>query len=517
MKKLFALVLVVAMAMSSIVFAQADGEYKDTLIVAAYGDQGILDPQVNVDNDKILRLFYRGLLTHDQSGAVVPDMAESYESSEDGLTWTFHLKQGIKFAHGQDFTAADVVATFERLLNPEHPLRYTEKVEFIKSVEAVDDYTVKFELAYQYGIVAETFALQCCFILCKDDIAEFGYDIGMDPATINGTGPYTLVSWAPDEEMVMTAVEGCYLGDAGTKNLIFKIIPEAASRGLAIETGEVDIIDRPAVGDYPRLAETPGLVGVSQLGYGMLGFQFSCLEKSECSDPRVRQAINYAIDTETIAQALYGAIGEQAAHSPLVPGVFGYVDMGTQGYDVEKAKALLAEAGYADGFELSMMTYPGYNKGAELAEVVKEYLAEVGINVTITTFDAAQFNGFFGIKPEDHNFDMFIMGFGGSGMDADGSLRRVMQTSQTGDNTNNYGFYSNAEVDELLVAAVTEIDQTKRAEMYARIQEIVYNEDPFACYVLLRGSQYVMSDKVEGFNINAIQVVEYENVKVRAN
>ena len=162
------------------------------------------------------------------------------------------------------------------------------------------------------------------------------------------------------------------------------------------------------------------------------------------------------------------------------------------------------------------MTNPGYNKAVEMAETVKQNLAEVGINVTIETVDTATFNAALnGITPDEMPWDMFVMGFGGS-LDADSCLRRVMLTSEDGLNTNNYGWYSNARVDELLVAAVTELDQDKRREMYDEIQQLVYLDDPFAVYMNLRSSLYVMSDKVENFNINAVQVVEFEKIKVRA-
>ena len=181
------------------------GEYKDTLVVATYSDQDTLDPQVNVTNDKVLRLLYDGLLTHGEDGTIEAALAESWEHSEDYLTWTFKLKEGIKFANGKELTSADVVATFERLINKDHPLRYSEKVEFLDSVTAIDDYTVEFTCNTATPIFEETFASQCCFIMDADYIAEYGYDIGIDPATINGTGPYSITTWNADEVMIFEA------------------------------------------------------------------------------------------------------------------------------------------------------------------------------------------------------------------------------------------------------------------------------------------------------------------------
>lgn len=419
-------------------------EYKDTLIVGEYGDSDSLDPQKNVSHDKIERELYEGLLEIDpDTGEFKGCLAESWEHSDDYMTWTFHLRKGVKFASsGKEMTSADVVATFDRLLDKEHPGRYYQNVEFIDTVTAPDDYTVVMTLAHAFGAVEDTLTQACTFILNKDYIDQYGDDMGFDPATIDGTGPYKLVSWDVDEQVVMEASENWWRGEAGTKNLIVKIIPEASSRAMAIETGEVDIIDRPGVDDVSRLESTDGLVVFKKPGYGIHGFQYNCSEGHVTSDTKVRQAIMYAIDKETICQALYGSIGETATHGLVAPQYFGYVDLGVQPYDPEKAKELLAEAGYPNGLDLSVMTYNGYNKGVELAEAIKDYLGKVGINVTIDSVDGATFNASMnGITPDQMSWDMFIMGYGGlGGLDCDGCLRRVFVTSSDGLNTNNYGW-----------------------------------------------------------------------------
>lgn len=491
--------------------------YKDTLVVAAYGDQDTLDPQVNVTNDKVLRLLYSGLLTVAEDGSVEGDLAESYEMSDDGLTWTFHLRGGVKFANGEDLTSADVVATFERLLNPDHPLRYSEAVAFIEKVEAVDDMTVVMTMNTTYGAVEDTLAMQCCFIMCKSMLDEFGYDIGTDPATINGTGPYKVSSWDIDEQMTFVTNENWYKGKPGTANILMKVIPEASSRAMALENGEVDIVDRPAVDDVERLSSQEGLSMVSQPGYGLQGFQFNCSEFSACRDVNVRKAISLAIDREAIVNSLFKEIEETATHGPLVPQCRGYVDLGVPKRNVEEGKRFLAEAGYADGLDIVIMTTDTYNKGVALAEAIKDQIADIGISSEIVTLDSASFNAALnGITPQEMKYDMFIMGFGGSSLDPDASLRRICVTSEDGLNANNYGWYSNARVDELLNKAITLVDQDQRMEMYAEAQKIIYTDDPFAVYLNLRNSLYVMSTNVEDFSLTKLQVPCFETVKVKA-
>lgn len=219
----------------------AEVSYKDTLIVAAYGDQDSMDPQTNVNNDKMLRLVYNSLLTHDEGIGIIGDLAESWEASEDNMTWTFHLKQGVKFHNGKELTAADVKASYDRLLNKEDPVRYTDTMDFIDHCEIVDDYTVNLVLSRAYGAVEASLCLHANMIMDADYIEQYGHDIGIDVDTINGTGPYKLLSWDLDEQMTFEANPDYFDGVAETPNLIVQVIPEASARTLAIETGQVDI------------------------------------------------------------------------------------------------------------------------------------------------------------------------------------------------------------------------------------------------------------------------------------
>ena len=499
--------------------AVSEDGYKDTLIVAIQNDQDTLDPQVNVTNDKVLRLIYSGLLTtNPETSEVEPCIASEWKSSEDGLTWTFTLRDDVVFgSSGKTLTSADVKATFDRLINPDHPLRYSDTVNFIESVEAPDDTTVIFHMSTTNGCVEDVFARQCCFVMNKDYIDQYGYDLGIDVATIDGTGPYKVTSWDADEQMSFEANEKWFMGAPGTPKLQLRPMPEASSRVMAIENGEVDIVDAPSIDDVERIESEEGLNILTEPGYGMHGFQFNCSANSKCADTLVRQAISYAIDRETIVNSLYGVVGEEATRGPLVPQNRGYVDFGVVPYDPERSKELLAEAGVPDGFDMAIMTTATYTKGVEMAEAIKAQLAEVGINASIETVDSATFNATLnGITPDEMSWDMFIMGFGGSGLDPDPSLRRICVTSSDGLNTNNYGWYSNARVDELLNTAITLVDQDERMKMYEEAQQIIYLDDPFAVYMDLRNSLMVYADSVEGLTLDACNIPMYEMVKVKA-
>ena len=416
----------------------------------------------------------------------------------------------------KELTSADVVASYRRLLdNP--AVRYSSLAKgYISDVYAVDDYTVCLVTPTQIASLLANLTHRSNLILDADYIEKYGMDLGLTAESVNGTGPYRLVSWDRDQEMVLEAFPDYFRGEVPTKNVDILIVSDANARLVALETGEVDVTVV-NTSEIPRLKETPGVEVKTYEGIGAHGLQFNCANEYMKS-PLVRQAVVYAIDKQLIADTLYSDIGEKACTAPVNPNVWGYYDFGVIPQDVEKAKALLAEAGYPDGFDISIMLQPGYNKSTETCEMVVAMLAEVGINATIETVDMATFSGAMGNRTypgENFPWAMFIMGFGAGTADCDEGLRRIWSTSPDGNNNNNYGWYSNAEVDRLLDEAMSELDEEKRADLYRQAQQILYIDDPAAVFTNDRYNIWTMSDKVEGFDVNVNNVIFWDNLRVR--
>ena len=186
--------------------------------------------------------------------------------------------------------------------------------------------------------------------------------------------------------------------------------------------------------------------------------------------------------------------------------------------DQEKARQLLAEAGYPDGIDISIMLYPNYNKSTETCEMMVAMLAEVGIRATIEVVDNATFNSSMGGRTypgENFPWAMFFMGYGAGTADCDEGLRRIWTTSPDGNNNNNYGWYSNAEVDRLLEEAKAELDEEKRLELYRQAEQIIYIDDPAAIFTNDRYYIWTMSDKVEGFEVNVNNAIFWDNLRCR--
>lgn len=495
-------------------------EYKDTITLATGTDQNYMDGQMNNTNDKVLRTVYSSLVKRNSQNEIVGDLAENWEVSADGLTWTFHLRKDVKFHNGKQFTSADVKASYDRLLNKDNPVRYTATMSLIAGCNVVDDYTVELYTENPCPMMLATLCHRANLILDAEFIEKYGTDLGLTAESCNGTGPYILKSWDRGEQMIFESFPDYFEGEAPTKNFIIQIMPEASSRAIALETGEVDIADGCTTEDVLRLMKEGPAKGIVVNFYtyqGLHGFQFNCAHPY-LKETKLRQAVSYAIDREAMIDALYAPLGEYCATAPLSEVVWGYYNFGVIKQDQEKAKQLMAEAGYPDGFEFSIMVYEGYNNALASAEMMVADLAEVGITATIEVVDNAVFKSSRANRTypgEDFPWGMFIMGYGPGTLDADEGLRRIWETSYKGDNNNNYGWYSNATVDELLNKAAIEMDENVRKDLYKQAMQIIYIDDPAAVFTNQRRLIYCMSDKVEGFMVDMRNAINYTTLKCR--
>ena len=501
--------------------ASGEVQYKDTFTIATKSDQEIMDGQMNVTNDFVLPQVYSQLLKRDLEGNIVGDVAESWNVEEDGLTWTFHLKKGVKFHSGKELTAEDVKATYDRLLNEDDPVRYTQTMGFIDRCEIVDDYTIQLITLEPAGPMEASLTLRANTLLNKDYIEKYGKDLGTSVESVDGTGPFKLVEWNKDEDMHLVRFDDYFGGPAATENIVIQIVPEASARAIALESHQVDAANGINAEDVERFMEDETLNVFSIPGPGCHLFQFNCAHPI-VQDTKVRQAISYALDRETLVETLWGGLGEKPRDSVAPPAAFGYINLGVIQQDQEKAKQLLAEAGYPDGFDMTVMCTDVYNRGVEAGEIVKAQLAEVGINVTLEVVDSSKFNeAWSGWTAEEFNetygWGMFLMGAGYITLDGDEGLKRRFATSDAGINDNNYGFYSNAEVDELLNGAAATVDQEWREQAYQRAAEILYLEDPVGCYLNSRNEIVCLTAQVEDFNMTPVGIYDWPSIRVRAD
>lgn len=331
--------------------------------------------------------IFDALTRIDADGTPEPWLAESWSTADDNLTWTFNLRPGVTFSNGEPLDAAAVEATFSTVLSEEGRATYSANVNnygFIESVTAVDDSTV--EIVTSAPNVLLPSAISIAYILPPEYFAEVGAE-GFASAPI-GSGPYTAEAWA-DDEIVLTAWDGSWRGTPSIGTVEYLNLPDPASRIQALQSGQIDIAQSPSPDQAQSLIDD-GFEIYSATRGQVLALALITEDGSDgpLDDVRVRRALNYAVDKEAIKDALTGGFAPTAGLYP-PPGVNGYdPDRMTYEYDPELARELLAEAGYPDGFDIEAeMTLGSFPADAEIYEAMAGYLADVGVNVTITQID----------------------------------------------------------------------------------------------------------------------------------
>ncbi len=497
----------------SAVPGEASASARDTLIFSAPADATTLDPHNTTDteSDQVIGMVFEGLLGFDEKLTIVGRLAESWAVAADGVTWTFRLRRGVSFHDGTPFDAEAVRQNFARVLDPMQKHKRLPLFVMVDRVEVADPHTVRIVTKYPFGAFEPTMAHISSSIVNPTVAGAKGLDFGKSAIATSGTGPYRVVSWKKDQEIVLERVEDHWRGTSPTRRIVYRPIPEGAARVLALEAGDVDVISRVPPPELKRLSASPDLVLLKTVSIGSQQFRFN-MTKKPLNDRRVRQAISYAINRRAIVDQLMTGFATPST-SALTPIMRGYANLGEIPYDPDKARALLREAGYPNGFKVKIATTPRYPMGVELAEVLASQLKAVGIEAAIQVFEWGTMVQFWaGLPPEKNAQEIFIMGAGASTADADWGLRPIFQTAPT--NENNYGYYSNAEFDRVIESAMRETDDARRLALYKRAQEIVYLEDPGAVWIF--DNSYIVAARkgVQGVQPSPLGVVTFERAVV---
>lgn len=439
---------------------------KETIVIAQGADAKSLDPHSTNDqpSSRVSAQIYDRLVEQDTDMNVIPGLAEKWEQVDD-VTTVFHLREGVKFHNGEPLKASDVKFSLDRMKKSP---QVSHIIGAIESVEVVDDKTVKIKTAKPFGALTSHLAHTAASILNEKAVKESGDAYGQKPV---GTGPYKFSNWQAGDRIVLVANEDYYKGVAPTKTVIFRNIPEGTNRTIGLETGEVDIaydlepVDKDMVRNHKKLdfVEEPSL-SMTYLGFNT--------KKAPLDKVQVRQAIAYAIDVDSIVEAVYQG-GAVKANSPIGPKVFGHnPNAKNYEYNPEKAKELLAAAGYKDGLKIKLWTNDNPIR-RDIATIVQDQLKQVGIDVTIETLEWGAYLD--GTARGDH--DMFILGWVSVTGDADYGMYPLFHSSTHG-GAGNRSFYSNAQVDELLDKGKNSVNPEERKEAYIKVQEIVQEEVP---------------------------------------
>lgn len=469
---------------------------KDSIIIGIPAEGSSMDPHTACNRAAIENMIL-GLTDLDENAQVIPGIASSWEVSEDELEYVFTIDTSIKFANGDNVTVEDILFSFDRAVKDEgNAARY----ESIKSWEKVDDTHVKMTLNYPCALFLANLANSSCCILNKKVVESAGDEFGINSKGAFA-GPYDLESWTKGVSIKLTA-NPYYKKDLSIKNIEYRFISESSTGVISVETGDIDVYMNPSFVDVQNVkSDKIKVASVEKNGFEFLGF---CLTKSPYDDVRVRQAIAYSYDPDELVEAAIGSGGATVAHSILPSFVFGSeITENTPVYkhDPEKAKALLAEAGYPDGLNIKIITMnSAYLKAAEY---LQEAMKSSGFTVEIELTEYSKF-------VQDliaGNLDAFIIGVTEDYPDADLTLYAQFTT----DGGQNVHMYSNEEVDDMLLKARQSSNPDERKELYAKVQEILMTDLP-ALPLYFSKTFALYNSNIENFTLSYSGFTMLENM-----
>ncbi|MFB0957671.1 MAG: ABC transporter substrate-binding protein [Clostridiaceae bacterium] len=479
------------------------GVATDTITWGQGSDVTSFDPHTGKETYavQVTNHIFDTLTQLDETGKVVGQIAESW-TQPDNVTTIFKIRKGIKVHDGTELTAEDVKYSLDRAI-ASAAVSYI--VNFIDTVKVDDPYTVTVKTKEAYAPILRNLAVPFSAIIPKayaEKMKNEGKEFATKPI---GSGPYKLVEWKQGDSTKLERFDEYYAGPAKTKNLVMKVIPEAAQRTIALETGELDLVYDVQANDVQKIKDNSNLVYYEADPLTCFYLAFNT-KKAPFDNKLVRQAIRHAIDSQTIIDTILYGNGIPAGDL-IAPKVFGYADDASYSYDPELAKKLLADAGYANGINIKLSVNDAQIR-VEVSQAIAAMLQQVGINceVEVTEF------GKFIDSTSNGEHDMAYMGWITSTLDADYTYFSLAHSTQAG-RAGNRSFFNNSQADELINKGRYTIDEAQRKQFYAQLEDILQEESPYGP-VFYTAITVGASKQIQGFVPDPIGYHKLENVTV---
>lgn len=413
---------------------------------------------------------------------LVPQLATSWTVSRDGLTYTFKLRQGVKFQDGTDFNAEAVKFNVQRWLDTSvrNPNRYYFTDIDTSRIDTPDPYTIVLHLKQPSPTLLGRIASGVGEILSPSAVRKIGNDkIPLGPLAA-GSGPYMFKEWVHGDHVTLVRNPNYWGRKPYFDEVVFRVVPNAGTRETMLRAGDVQMAFEPPAPDVPALRKDANLrvvEGPSDRDVFIgLNTQYGPLK-----DARVRQALNYAVNKQAIIHSVLFGLAT-VLESPTTPFLFGYTKLQAGGWPFNpvKAKALLAEAGFPSGFTLNFRTPTGrYIQDYQFAQAVAAQLANVGVKAQIQTTDWPSYVSWMVTPLERTPLQIFVLGWATQYLDADGELYGQFYSGQAPPKGLAPTFYKDAKVDELLLAGQTTSDPKKREAIYKEAQQLIWNDAPW--------------------------------------
>lgn len=471
------------------------------LTLGMYTEPPILDPHrcTGVPNLGILGLITETVLDlHYETGELLPGLAERWEESPDATTWTLHLRKNVKFHDGTPFNATAVKFSLERLLDPNTKGPARGAFTMIKSVEAKDEYTVVIKTTPHAPFI-RLLRYGPSEIVSPTQVKKLGEEFYRQLA---GTGPYKLAEYVRGSHMKLVANDQYWGGRPNIDMIVVKFIPDATARIMALESGQIDYASRVPPDDVSRLRTNPNF----NILYGVPAWSvFLALnnEYGPFQDKKVRQALNYAVDKTQIVQRIYKGLAT-VMDSPICNISFGYHKAGPYPYDPEKARLLLKEAGFPNGFETTLMYRPDRSAlEASICESIQNFLSAVGVRVNLVPLEASAFVARYRLPANKTDVQMFLQTLtGGVTLDAEMILKEFRPDTR--------GllpiYYDNPKVNELHEKARLVVNPETRKSLYKEVIELIWEDAP-CLFLWFEASNHATTKRAHGIQVRADETI----------
>lgn len=515
-KKALLVMMMFAVSLTCMVIPSLASEpkYGGTLVVAATQDPTGLDPATARGNAsfQVIGQMHNGLTFYrDGTWEIAPALAESWDISPDGLTYTFHLRKGVQFHDGTPFDADAVFFNVDRLLNkqsPYHPGGRMGQIPIIygkvAGYKVIDKYTFQFTMKEPYSPFLACLGMQPAGMVSPEAIKKYGKELFKNPV---GTGPFVFKEWVKGDHVTLVANEKYWKGRPYVDSVIYRLIPENSVRLMKLEKGEVQLLLTVGPNDVPRikknkdltLYETPGMM-ICSIGINHI--------KKPLDDVRVRKALSYAINRDEMCKFILQGLAVPT-YSPVPQTNWGYYS-GLKGYpyDPERAKALLKEAGYPNGFDLVLtvpnVPVPMNPTGVRTWQAVQTYWSKIGIKVKLNMLELGAYYGT--LLSGKNEWVVEGEGWTADNGDPDAFLhQRFFSGSWL-----NFFNYKNPKVDRLLGDARKEMDHKKRIEIYNQAQTLITDEDCARIELFNAKSVWASRANLKNFrpNLRSIEIFE---------
>lgn len=460
--------------------------FGDSLVEGTIGEPSTLIPILASDSasHSVAGLIYNGLVKYDKNLNLTGDLAKSWDVSADGLVITFHLRRGVKWHDGHEFTAQDVLYTYRTMINPKTPTPYAEDFLQVRSATAPDNYTFRVVYAKPFAPSLASWGVNImpAHLLEGKDITKS--ELARNPV---GTGPFRFVEWVPGQRVVLTANNDYFEGRPYLDRCIYRIIPDSSTMYMELKAGGLDMMTLTPVQYQRQTNSADFLARFNKYRYPVPSYTYMGynLNRSLFSDKRVRQAITCAINKDELVHGVLFGLG-QACHVPFQPGTWAFNPaIKPFSYDPARALQLLAEAGWkernGDGilvkdgkpFQFTILTNQGNEQRIKSAQIIQYRLKKIGIDVKIRVLEwASMLTNYIDKK----NFDVVLMGWS---LSQDPDQYDIWHSSKTGLKELNFISYRNSDVDRLLEEGRRTFDRNRRRAAYFRMQEIIGEEQPY--------------------------------------